>query len=256
MSTLVIQSHRVPAPYDWLDTCMHSVRQWCAKNTFEYKFLDDSIFEFLPENIRVKYAGRQVVLSDLARLKAIRFLLSEGYKRVVWLDADMLIFRPDLLVLPAFDELPEGYMLGREIWVQARPDNPNKLQAHKKVHNAFLLFDRQNSFLDFYTDQAERMLYMAEQSIPPQFVGPKLLTALHNIIQCPVMESVGVLSPKVIADLLSQGQKNCALNLMLKRATVSLVAANLCGSSVASGEVTNEQMNLLCRILLQQSVCL
>jgi hypothetical protein len=256
MSTKIIQSHRIPLPYDWLDTCMNSVRYWCDENKYEYQFLDDAFFDFLPERIRNKYDGRQVVLADLARLKAIQAILDQGYDRVVWLDADMLVFRPELFLLPAADNLPEGYMLGREVWVQSRPDKPNKLQAHKKVHNAFLLFDRHNSFLDFYADQAERMLSLAKQSIPPQFIGPKLLTALHNIIGCPVMEAAGMLSPAVIEDLLSQGQKTCALNLMLKRSSVPLVAANLCGSSVTSGAISNKQMNSLCMILLQQSVCL
>ena len=271
MATLIIQSHRIPLPFDWLGRCMDSVRQWCDLNACEYRFFDDSLFDFLSEEIRAKYAGRQVVLTDLARLKAIRAMLDEGYDRVVWLDADMLVFRPQELLLPTADQLPEGYMLGREVWVQAKTGSPGtgslgkksprKLLVHKKVHNAFLLFDRQNSFLGFYLEHAERMLMTAQPTVPAQFIGPKLLTALHNIVQCPVMESVGMLSPEVIEDLLSQGQmsqgqKTCALNLMLKRSAAPLVAANLCGSSVNSGAISNEQMNLLCTILLQQSVCL
>ncbi|MEQ9568468.1 MAG: hypothetical protein RLN85_22090, partial [Pseudomonadales bacterium] len=200
--------------------------------------------------------GRKVILSDLARLKAIRALMSEGYERVVWLDADMLVFRPEQFKLPAIGQLPEGYMLGREVWVQSRADNPQKLQAYKKVHNAFLLFDHQNSFLDFYIDQAERMLLNAGLSVPDQFVGPKLLTALHNVIQCPLMETVGMLSPAVILNLLTEGHNTCALNLLIKRSPAPLVAANLCGSSVASGAITSGQMKLVCEILLQQSVCL
>jgi len=256
MSTLILQSHTDPLPYEWLEICLQSVRNWSAGNGFEYRFWDDSIFDLVPKSVLERFGDRQVVISDLARLKAIRALISEGYDRVVWLDADVLVFRPERFSLPAAVQLPEGYMVGREVWVQPRADNPQKLQAHKKVHNAFLLFDRQNSFLDFYIDQAERMLLVAGASVPDQFVGPKLLTALHNVIQCPVMETVGMLSPKVIQDLLSGGKSTCALNLLVKRSAAPLAATNLCGSSVASGAISSEQMKLVCEILLQPSVCL
>lgn len=256
MSTLILQSHTNPLPYDWLKVCMHSVQAWSADNNFKYRFWDDSIFDLVPQSILGRFGSRKVILSDLARLKAIRSLICEGHDRVVWLDADMLVFRPEQFKLPATSELPERYMLGREVWVQPRVDNPQKLQAYKKVHNAFLLFDRHNSFLDFYIEQAERMLLGAELMVPDQFIGPKLLTALHNIIQCPVMETAGMLSPEVIRNLLSGGQSACALNLLVKRSAAPLMAANLCGSSVASGAITSEQMELVCEILLRQSVCL
>ncbi len=256
MPTLVIQSHKEPLPYEWLAVCLQSVRNWSAENNFEYRFLDDALFDWVPENIRTRFNQRNVVLSDLARLKVIQACLAEGYERVVWLDADTLVFRPEQFVLPVSGQLPEGYMLGREVWVQSRPDNPNKLQVHKKVQNAFLLFDRRNHFLDFYADQAERMLSTAALSVPPQFIGPKLLTALHNIIRCPVMETVGMLSPEVIRDLLSEGRRTCALNLFTKRSDARLVAANLCGSSIESGAISNQQMEQVCEILVQPSVCL
>jgi hypothetical protein len=67
-----------------------------------------------------------------------------------------------------------------------------KLRAYVKVRNAFLMFRKGNHFLDFYTATAQRLLRLNQGSMPPQFIGPKLLTALHNVAICPVMETAGM----------------------------------------------------------------
>ena len=103
-----------------------------------------------------------------------------------------------------------------------------KLKAYSKVHNAFLMFRQENSFLDFYADTAQRLLELNQGSMPPQFIGPKLLTALHNIAVCPVMENAGMLSPLVMRDLIAgQGR---AFDLFRQKSPVPLDGANLSGS--------------------------
>jgi hypothetical protein len=44
------------------------------------------------------------------------------------------------------------------------------------------------------------LLRLNQGRIPPQFIGPKRLTALHNIALCPVMKSAAMLNPLVMRD--------------------------------------------------------
>jgi len=248
--TLIIQSQTQPLPFSWLGSCIDSVVSWCKSQDYEYRFYGDELFDFVDSVLIEKFAHQKVIITDLARLAAIKESLIRGYDRVLWLDSDFLIFAPEQFQLPALWNLPEGYMVGREVWVQAVAGKPLKWKAHVKVHNAFLLFDRGNSFLDFYTDQAERFIRQCSDKVPPQFIGPKLLTALHNVIQCPVMESAGMFSPGVIQDLISNGQDCKALELMKKRSSVPVAGANLCSSLTEKLELSNQQMELVVKTLL------
>lgn len=239
--TLVIQSHRSPLPYRWLERCLASVRDWCALHAYGYRFLGDELFEGLPESIRSTVPGQTVIASDLARLLVLRDALHSGYQTAVWLDADVLIFDPAAFVLPA-----QSYAAGREVWVQH--DKHGRLRSYRKVHNAFLLFARGNSFLDFYADTALRLLRLNTGPVPAQFIGPKLLTALHNVACLPVLETAGMLSPLVIRDLLAGGGP--ALDLFRANSPQPLAAANLCASSCERGEVSEQEMQWLIDRLL------
>lgn len=229
LNTLVIQSHRSPLPYSWLKHCLDSVRRWCDSNQFEYRFLNDELFDRVPADLLEKVMSQRVIASDLARIHVLQEAIAGGYETVVWLDADFLIFDPEHFTLP---EAP--YAVGREVWIQQ--DGSGTLKVYKKVHNAMLMFRTGNSFLDFYIDTAERLLRQHRGGMAPQFIGPKLLTALHNVAQLPVMESAGMLSPLVIKDII-QGSGE-ALRLFNKQSPATPAGANVCLSSRDRGEVT------------------
>jgi len=147
--------------------------------------------------------------------------------------------------LPATD-----FAFGREIWVQQ--DDKGKLRAYPKLHNALLMFRRGNACLDFYIDTAERLLRLNQGGIPPQFIGPKLLTALHNIARFPVMETAGMLSPLVMRDLIDgQGE---ALQLFRDKSPVTLAGANLNSSLTAAEGFTEAEMQTLIQQLLDQGI--
>ena len=243
-STLVIQSHTNPLPFAWLDRCIDSVKKWSDAQQFNYQWLGDELFTYVEPSLLNKTADQAVVATDLARLVAIQKSLAQ-YERVIWIDADFLIFNPKDFVLPDQQSLPMGYSLGREVWVQHAEQDPTKLKAYVKVHNAFLLFDRGNSFLNFYIDHAKQFVREYDGVIPPQFVGPKLLTALHNVLQCPVLETAGMLSPLVMRDILSNGESNAALSLMKNRSKVPLAGANLCSSLTDKEGFSEPQMTEL-----------
>lgn len=230
MKTLILQSHRKPLPFKWLEPCIKSVGTWSDLNGFDYMFLDDELFSVIDKKLKTKFASQVVILSDLARLLWIRKFLGQGYNTIVWFDADFLVFNTSKLQLPGTD-----YALGREVWVQE--DKNTKLRAYIKVHNAFLMFREGNAFLDFYIETADRLLRLNEGQVPPQFIGPKLLTALHNIAHCPVMETAGMLSPSVIKDILDGGGE--ALELFRRKTAHEIYAANL-GASVVDKEGLSE----------------
>ena len=228
--TLVIQSHRDPLPHPWLKPCLDSVANWARQNRYEYRFIGDELFRLLDSELLDKTGSQRVIASDLARLVSLQQGLDEGFERVVWCDADFLVFDAARFLLPDSD-----FALGREVWVQH--DGRQRLRAFVKVHNALLTFRRGNHFLDFYRDSAERLLRLNQGGMPPQFIGPKLLAALHNIVQCPVMESAAMLSPLVMQDLLAgEGE---ALRLFRRESPVAPAGANL-SSSVAEREGLGE----------------
>ena len=215
---------------------MDSVQAWTAGSGFDYQWLGDEIFDSLAPELIEKTKTQKVIASDLARLKAIQQALTKGYQRVIWCDADFLIFNPQNFILPE-----SSFALGREVWIQE--DKNQKLRAYTKVHNAFMTFCQGNHFLDYYTASAEQLLRANQGRMPPQFIGPKLLTALHNMVACPVMETAGMLSPLVIKDLLKGDGK--ALRLFKQKSDCFPTGANLCSSVTAEAGFSEIEMRCL-----------
>lgn len=210
-------------------------------NRYEYSFIGDELFDCVPGSILEKTRHQPVIATDIARLLILQDALKSGYETVIWMDADFLIFNPSV-----FSEPDKPYALGREVWVQQ--DKQGKLKAYKKIHNAFLMFRKGNSFLDFYADTAQRLLTENQGTVPPQFIGPKLLTALHNMANLPVLETAGMLSPMVIKAILAG--EGLALDLFNKQSPQPIAAANLCVSSCERDEVSGQEMELLINTLL------
>jgi hypothetical protein len=227
-------------PLRWLRPCLESVRRWACANGYEYRFVGDELFDPVAPDLLEKTASQKVIATDLARLKWIQSSLADGYECVVWCDADFLIFEPQRFALPG-----TAYALGREVWVQRNDDG--KLRFYKKVHNAFLMFRQDNHFLDFYADTAERLLHLNRGHMPPQFIGPKLLTALHNIAICPVLENAAMLSPLVMRDLLTGDGE--AVDLFRDKSQELPAGVNLSGSLTAAEGLNDVDMETLIAML-------
>jgi hypothetical protein len=238
--TLVLQSHRDPLPFPWIQACLDSVRRWADTNCFDYRFIGDELFDLIPESLLQKTTQQRVIATDLARLHALQAGFRQDYQTVIWCDADFLIFDPINFVLP-----DATYALGREVWIQL--DSKNRLRAYIKVHNAFLMFRQGNAFLDFYADTAERLLRFNTGQMPPQFIGPKLLTALHNIVICPVLETAGMLSPMVIKDIIKGSGP--AIDLFRKNSPSQICAANLSSSLTQQEFISDKDMLRLIEVL-------
>ena len=231
--TLLIQSHSLPLPADWLQICIDSVKHWVRLNDYEYKFIGDELFDSVSTEVLKKTKRQKIIATDLARLRVLQKYLDKDYETVIWCDVDFVIFNPQQFKLP-----DEQYALGREVWIQKNAKSPDRLSAHTKVHNAFMMYRKENVFLDFYADTAERLLLQNMGSMSPQYIGPKLLTALHNIAQCPVLETAGMLSPLVIKDIAQGGGD--ALELFLQESSHPIYAANACNSLYERGEYSTK----------------
>lgn len=251
MSIVVLQS----APderYSCIDTCLKSVENWAARFGFEYRFIGDELFDFLTPDLRYKTRNRLVVGTDLARLLWLEQVLREpGVDAALWLDADMLIFDPEGFVLP---HASLSYAVGQEIWIQK--DKKGAVKSFPKVHNAYLYFKKSNPFLAFYIESAIRILRRYDGDMVPQLIGPKLLTALHNIMSLPIQETAGMASPLLLADILSGHGE--ALTLFKERSPVLPKALNL--SASLAGEETDgvllseDDYDEICRTLSEEGL--
>jgi len=229
LKTIIFQSQAKSNMQPWVEACLETVRIWATQTSVDYQFLGDEIFEFVPEYLRYKFKDQPVILTDLARLRLLNSALNDAYDRAVWIDADLLVFNPY-----ALDLIKAFHAVGREVWVQKAG---SQLKVYRKVHNAFLMGTKDDSFLPFYADAAETMLRRAEGPLVPQFIGPKLLTAQHNITALHVQESVGMVSPLALRDALNGGGP--ALDLTLAGHERGLDAVNLSASllGIKSDEV-------------------
>jgi len=212
----------------------------------EYRFYDDELFERVPEWYLNKTQDRLVVATDLARLVLAKELLKEGYDRVIWCDADMLIFAPKLFQV----QIETEYAFGREVWIQK--DTKGRLKAYHKIHNAFCVFTTGNSFLDFYIHSCLSIVKRIEGQMVPQIVGPKFLSAIHNILDCPVVEEAGMFSPLVVADILCDAGP--ALDMLKAESASALYAANLSASMQGQEQdgitLSSNDMKRSCDLLL------
>ncbi|MEM9314271.1 MAG: hypothetical protein AAGA95_06555 [Pseudomonadota bacterium] len=219
--TVVLQSQHDAALLGWQGRCSSSVERWSQRQDFRYRRQGDELFERIDPELRRRFADQPVVLSDLARLLWLREVLEEGFERAIWIDADVLVFRD--FVLPE-----TGDRFGRECWVQ--PDG-TRLRSYRKLHNAWLQFSTGSAVLPYYIDRAQTLLSMAEAPVVPQFIGPKLLTAWHNIVPFNIEERVGMLPPLAMAELLAEpSARSPALRLLCVDHAAPLCALNLCAS--------------------------
>lgn len=248
MKTLLFQSAPPKGEPEWIDTCLASVKGWAKRQGFDYQFLGDELFDVVPSMLREKFSAQKVVLSDLARLLHAERFLEEGYGRIIWADADFLIFDDESLILP-----DASFAFGREVWIEGKGQ---VLKARVKVHNAFMQFQSGNPFLGWYVHAALRLLEKAEAPVVPQFIGPKFLSSQHNLIGLPEIPAAAMFSPLTIQDVLSG--KREAVDLLCHHQGAKIGGANLSRSHVGrQGEevvLTNDDMLVAVRRLLTQGL--
>ena len=244
--TVVLQSQRPDRLEGWQGRCCASVRAWAQGHGHNYHFLGDELFDLVAKPLREKFCEQPVVLSDYARLLWLREHLDAGAATVVWCDADILIFHTFTL-----GDYREAF--GRENWLQM---HERKRRRYRKIHNAWLQFRADSPVLDFYIDRARHLLEATTTPVVPQFIGPKVLTAWHNIAPFTVEERVGVMSPLALHGLLDGDLRT--LGALKAGHAGEICALNLCASSenlvFDDWHVTSSHLDQAVDLLLEQGL--
>ena len=226
---LVMQSYRDHDVPGWIQQCLVSVQQWASLSGETYHCAGDAeLLSCLPTAFRKKLDGRWPMLADLGRLKLAQQALDNGEERVVWIDADVFVLRPDKPMVP--EDLPNGYAFGREFWIEASG------KVRKGVHNAICVFEQGNPFLEYYIHACERIVaeHTGEQ-LAPQLLGPKFLKMQSNLLKMDLLDSVGMVSPVVTANFLVGDGELWRKQLELQ----DPAAVNLCGSLMQGSEANS-----------------
>jgi len=237
LATLVIQSFRTIHVPSWIDACLKTVRQWSQVQGYEYRFVGDEIFELVPDWYLDK-SGRGPVATDYGRLVLLKQALTEGYDKVVWLDADIYVMDAGMQL-----EFEKSCAFGHETWIQ---EESGKMQARRNVHNAVCVFRQGCAVLPFLMETTASIIRRANpDKIAPQMVGPKLLSALHSLYEFDLLPQVGMVSPALARALIQSGGE--ALTLWRQKTPCRLQAANLCTSLMddRDGEKVIGQLGLL-----------
>lgn len=231
--TLIVQSYRTENVAGWMAICMVTVKDWAEKNGYAYEFVDDSLFDFVPPWFREKCKSHVLPQTDIARLHLIRKRIAQGWKRVVWIDADILVFRPDFFQL----DLAADYSFCKEVWVHQIAEE--RYETTRCINNSVSVFTSTTGMLGTYVYMAEqKMAYIHAEAIGPTTIGTQLLTKLAEVMPIRVLECIGLFSPAVIRDI-ARGGGNALTSWKMAFGNV-VGAANLCSSKVgaaASAEV-------------------
>lgn len=224
-AALVLQSYRTHDVAPWIAQCLTGVQAWAAARGYGYEFVDDRLFELAPAWFRERCGAARLPQTDLARLLLMRARLAAGARRVIWIDADVLVCAPARLVLDGV----RGFAFCAETWLER--DARGELHAQRRINNAVMVMDAGNPILDFYIHAClTNAAHLAPGDIGKLEFGPQLLTRLAQVTPLPVIGCVGMMSPTLAHDLAAGGGPACAAYARARGQRIG--AINLCASLV------------------------
>jgi hypothetical protein len=238
-----------------MSKALDSVKSWASLNSFDYVFVGDEFFDYAPAWVHERCGAQRLPVTDVARLYLLAEVLGRGYERVIWLDADVLVFDPDGLVISSDD----GHAFCRQV-VLARDFRGATRISPPGVNNAVMSFQRGNPMLDFYRLAAERILAAAPPGeVGRTLLGPDFLSALAMLVPLGLVRNVGLFSPLLMEGIATG-------NLALYRAYLGqyempLAATNICHSfrppEAGAGQIAFDQLfDLATERLLATRGCL
>lgn len=195
--TVVLQSFRTDQVPSWIATSMASVRNWAAARGYDYVFTDDAFFDYAPRWVHERCAAQFFPITDIARLYYLKDYLARGYERVVWVDADVLVFDPVEFNI----EGPFNYAFAREVMMGLDPNG--KIQfSPSSINNAVMFFRHGNPMLDFYCFASEEIVRLTDpDKIQRTSIGPTFLRNLANTMPLARLNCVGLFTPLLMGDL-------------------------------------------------------
>lgn len=176
-----------------MQRCMQTVRDWASGSGYDYEFVDDVLFDFMPARARNKTAPSLLPQTDMARLGLLRDRLTRHYQRAIWMDADVLIFDPSAFAIP--DAC--GAMLCHEVWTSQNAQG--ELTHWRGINNSLMVFERGHPLLDFLRFATIQLYDHSDAATMPRTaLGTDLLTKLGRVVPLRLHAHVACLSPLLI----------------------------------------------------------
>jgi hypothetical protein len=220
MKTVVyqyFQAVRTSGIPPWIERCMQSVQAWAAQRGYDYLFIDTYAPYVSPQE--AEDAEVIEAISDLLRLHAARDLLAQGYQRVIWFDADVLVFDPAPLSIPVTEE----FAFCEEVWVDQKGER--ELAARRSLAWGVAVFVEGNSALDFLAYALKTIM----RQKPPRRTTPlfsvNFLSYLHQYVPMPLLYDIGSFSPAVLRALATE--QHALLRAYMRLVGRPLRAANM-----------------------------
>lgn len=219
--TVVLQSYRTHDVPAWISRCMDSVEDWARTCGHDYARLDDAFFGLAPDWVKRTCAHNVYAVTDVCRLRWMEQKLEEGFQRVIWADADLLVFAPERVGL---DHL-EGYGFSH---VQLRRRGPaGGWVARDSAMNALMFFDRGNPVLPFYLYAClERLRHADAGAVARCALGPDLIRALVPVLPLHLIHGVGSFNHETVEEVAYGGR--VWLPFFRANCRTPIGAANLC----------------------------
>jgi hypothetical protein len=225
--TMVFQSFRrnnIPA---WIARCLNSVQDWAALHGHHYALAGDEFFHLCGPAYLARGGKPFAAITDLARLVATRNYLDAGYRKAIWLDADMFIFDKPRLVLDfPPDSLPLGYAFAREVWVGRKTANGTGIFS-PRAHNAAMYFTPEAVDLDMLITLT-RHIGATRVVKDSQNLSIGLLRGLQPALMFPTFSHAALFSPTTV-HAIAAGDESI-LQAYAKWFRYHACAANLCFS--------------------------
>lgn len=184
--------------------------------------MGDQLFSYAPE---FGPPFSKVTRSDLCRLRAIRYFLSQGWERVVWIDSDVLIWNAADFTLP---EVGTGEVIcARESFFHH--DGRCALQ----VNNSIVGFTDPDAVQKLIECSVERLNAALRANHPARMtvIGTDLFSELRFPLRRVFTKQAGCFSETTINRLLGPWLSGRDHLRSLSRASgATLCAANLCSS--------------------------
>ncbi len=200
---------------------MASVRAWAQGLGWEYEFMDDAFFALAPAWVRERCAGNLYAVTDICRLAWLRNKLAEGYARAIWADADMLVFDPRNLAVPA----GIGHGFARELFLQLNADATTT--PARGINNALMVFERGDPLLETYLDTClAHLRALPPGPVPRTALGPAMLGQMARNGKLNAIEGIGLFSLAIMQDI--AGGNGALGREYLRLSTAPPAAANLC----------------------------